>query len=107
MKYKAVYEVLNQQRNSSPGFQYSDHSGWRSPQQTYMTLQRPLWIIAEDPAAGRRLWITQDGRQLSITVGRMDVHGHNCGTALYLVCANRTQLAEKLRELFTLPPSVA
>ena len=40
--------------------------------QTYMTMQCPLWIIAEDAATGRRLWITQEGPRFSISIRRMD-----------------------------------
>ena len=66
MKYREIYDVLEKQQIDVPGFRFSDYSGWRSPWQSYMTLQRPLWIVAEDPASSRRLWITQDGRDLSI-----------------------------------------
>ena len=52
MKYKAVYDVLNERRQTTPGFCYDDRSGWRASPQTYMTIQRPLWIIAEDPDTG-------------------------------------------------------
>ena len=61
MKYKAVYDVLNERRQTTPGFCYHDRSGWRAYPQTYMTMQCPLWITAEDAATGRRLWITQEG----------------------------------------------
>ncbi len=100
MKYKKVYDVLNERHLRVPGFRYSDHSGWRSPHQSYMTLQRPLWIVAEDPASSRRLWITQDGRDLSITVGKMDQNGGNCGMVKRISCRNRTALAAELRRLF-------
>ena len=63
MKYKAVYDVLNERRQTTPGFCYHDRSGWRAYSQTYMTMQCPLWIIAEDAATGRRLWITQEMNQ--------------------------------------------
>ena len=75
MKYREIYDVLEKQQIDVPGFRFSDYSGWRSPWQSYMTLQRPLWIVAEDPASSRRLWITQDGRDLSITAGKMDRAG--------------------------------
>ena len=42
MKYKAVYDVLNERRQTTPGFCYHDRSGWRAYPQTYMTMQRPL-----------------------------------------------------------------
>ena len=45
MKYKAVYDVLNERRQATPGFCYHDRSGWRAYPQTYMTMQYPLWAI--------------------------------------------------------------
>ena len=44
MKYKEVYLALNQRKLDAPGFHYSDYSGWRAANQSYMTRQRPLWI---------------------------------------------------------------
>ena len=79
MKYKAVYDVLNERRQTTPGFCYHDRSGWRAYPQTYMTMQCPLWIIAEDAATGRRLWITQEGTRFSISIRRMDERGRNYG----------------------------
>ena len=48
MKYREVYLALNQRKLDAPGFHYSDYSGWRAANQSYMTRQRPLWIVAED-----------------------------------------------------------
>lgn len=48
MKYKEVYLALNQRKLDAPGFHYSDYSGWKAANQSYMTRQRPLWIVAED-----------------------------------------------------------
>lgn len=77
MKYKAVYDVLNERRQTTPGFCYHDRSGWRAYPQTYMTMQCPLWIIAEDAATGRRLWITQEVTRFSISIRRMDEQRRN------------------------------
>lgn len=89
MKYKAVYDVLNERRQTTPGFCYHDRSGWRAYPQTYMTMQCPLWIIAEDAATGRRLWITQEGPRFSISIRRMDEQRHNYGPT-YRIIAPRT-----------------
>lgn len=45
MKYKAVYDVLNERRQTTPGFCYHDRSGWRAYSQTYMTMQCPLYFF--------------------------------------------------------------
>ena len=107
MKYKEVYLVLNQRKLDAPGFHYSDYSGWRAANQSYMTRQRPLWIVAEDPAAGRRMWICHDGSALSVTICKMNSEGHNCGVSHRLPCKNRTVLAATLRTLFSMSESVA
>ena len=107
MKYKAIYEALEQRRKNTPSFRYSDYSGWRAANQSYLTLQRPLWVVAEDPVAGRRLWITQDGSQLSITIGPMDEKGQNYGSANMTRYENRTQMALALRKLFAPETSAA
>ena len=99
MKYKAVYDVLNERRQTAPGFCYDDRSGWRAYPH-YMTMQRPLWIIAEDPATGRRLWITQEGTRFSIAIRKMDKQKHNYGPTYHLTCENRTRLAQVLRYQF-------
>lgn len=68
--------------------------------QTYMTMQRPLWIIAEDAATGRRLWITQEGTRFSISIRRMDEQRNNYGPTYRITCENRTKLAQVLRYQF-------
>lgn len=100
MKYKAVYDVLNERRQATPGFCYHDRSGWRAYPQTYMTMQYPLWIIAEDAATGRRLWITQEGTRFSISIRRMDEQRRNYGSTYRITCENRTKLAQVLRYQF-------
>ena len=89
MKYKKIYEVLEQRRSSSPDFRYSDYSGWRSYYRSYM-----------DPSAGRRLWITQERSQLSITVGPMDHERRNHGHAHTISCRNQADMCATLYKLF-------
>ena len=67
---------------------------------TYMTMQYPLWIIAEDAATGRRLWITQEGTRFSISIRRMDEQRRNYGPTYRITCENRTKLAQVLRYQF-------
>ena len=86
--------------NDTPGFCYHDRSGWRAYPQTYMTMQCPLWIIAEDAATGRRLWITQEGTRFSISIRRMDEQRRNYGPTYRITCENRTKLAQVLRYQF-------
>ena len=60
----------------------------------------PLWIIAEDAATGRRLWITQEGTRFNISIRRMDEQGRNYGPTYRITCENRTKLAQVLRYQF-------
>ena len=48
MKYKKIYEVLEQRRSSSPDFRYSDYSGWRSYYRSYMDRQPVRWQTTLD-----------------------------------------------------------
>ena len=95
MKYKEVYLALNQRKLDAPGFHYSDYSGWRAANQSYMTRQRPLWIVAEDPVAGRRMWICHDGSALSVTICKMNSEGH-------ILYACMTPFSTKKQESFYL-----
>lgn len=101
MKYKDLYSVLEQRKHESAGFRYTDRSGWLVPNPTYIDSIRPLWIIAEDPASGRRFWITHEGSDLSITVRGMDRQGSNYGPSRRIRCSSRTDLAKKLQDLFS------
>lgn len=100
MKYKKIYGALEQCQSSRPGFRYSDYSGWRSYQRSYIDRQRPLWIVVEDPSVGRRLWITQERSQLSITVGPMDHERRNYGHAHTISCRNQADMCAALHKLF-------
>ena len=71
MKYRKLYEVLDQRRNHNPNFRYTDYSGWKERPQTYLTLARPLWIIAEDHGTGYRFWITQSSRDMQVSYAKM------------------------------------
>lgn len=100
MKYREVYKVIEAHRRTAVGIRVSDYSGWKSRAQTYMTLCRPLWIVIEDPGAGRRYWVTHDKPDMEITYQAMNAKGHSCGASFRVKCRNKTQLAEKLKELF-------
>ena len=69
MKYKAVYDVLNERRQTTPGFCYHDRSGWRAYPQTYMTMQCPLWIIAEDAAT-----LSTDGKFCKVVIAKLYIN---------------------------------
>ena len=74
MKYKAVYDVLNERRQTTPGFCYHDRSGWRA--------------------------YPQEGTRFSISIRRMDEQGRNYGPTYRITCENRTKLAQVLRYQF-------
>ena len=100
MKYKKIYEVLEQRGSRSPDFRYSDYSGWRSYYRTNMDRHRPHRIVAEDPSDCRLIWITQERSQLSITVGPMDHERRNHGHAHTISCRNQADMCATLYKLF-------
>lgn len=108
MKYRELYSILENRRLSTPGFRYDDRSGWRNFNASpYINQIRPLWIIVEDSSAGQRIWITQDGPDMEITVCEMDAQGRNGKTLQRISCKTKTELAERLRRLFTQETTVA
>jgi len=100
MKYKQVYALLQERQSTAAGFRYKDRSGWRSPVQNSMTRYRPLWIIAEDPVCSRRIWITQEGCDLRITIAEMDAQGDNHNSSPLVTCRTITELSAGLQRLF-------
>lgn len=72
MKYQEVYAILNQRRDTVPGFSYQDYSGWRAPEQTPEARQYPLWIVASDNTTNKRFWILQEGSDLMVLIGKKD-----------------------------------
>ena len=100
MKYREVYKVIAARRNAVAGLRVSDFSGWKVSPQTYITRSQPLWIVIEDPEAGRRYWVTHNRPDMAITYQAIDVNGHRCGDSFRVKCRTKTELAEKLKELF-------
>lgn len=101
MKYREVYRDSECRWQILPGFRFFDFSGWRQSKQSHLTRFRPLWIVAEDRSAMRRIWITQEGHDLDITCMAMDDQGRNCGDAQHIRCSSQTQMAQELDKFFT------
>lgn len=72
MKYASIYALLRERAARVPGFHINDHSTWNRPVQNWMTRQRPLWIIVEDPSVNRRIWITQERNQLMVSCAQLN-----------------------------------
>ncbi len=107
MKYKALYSVLEKRKAEVSGFRYDDWSCWRLARPTYVDKLHSLWIIAVDPATGRRFWITHDGgSNFDISFRNMDEQMNNYGPARHIRCTSRTDLAGKLQKLFSEPDTL-
>lgn len=100
MKYRKLYEVLDQRRNHNPNFRYTDYSGWNERPQTYLTLARPLWIIAEDHGTGYRFWITQSSRDMQVSYAKMTAKGNGPNLAYCRQCKKKSELAVIVSRLF-------
>ena len=96
MKYREIYKALERRWKVSPGFRFSDISGWRNPRAN----QPPLWIVVEDRLRGLRVWLTQVGRDLSITYKKMDKQGVCYGESVRIGCTNQKHMAQELDTLF-------
>ncbi len=104
MKYKALYSVLEKRKAEVSGFRYDDRSCWRLARPTYVDKLHSLWIIAVDPATGRRFWITHDGSSnFHISFRNIDEQMNNYGPIRDIRCTSRMDLASKLQKLFSEP----
>ena len=92
MKYKAVYDVLNERRQTTPGFCYHDRSGWRCLDGSSSTL--PLWIEASDPSHGRKFIFTQKGPALQTIIRYAD------GTEKQCIYRRKEDMAGDLMTMF-------
>lgn len=96
MKYRKIYEALERRWQVSPGFRFTDFSGWRKAGGG----NAPLWIVVEDKLSGQRVWLVQIGGQLSIRYSKMDEKGLCCGETRSIPCNNQTHMAQELDALF-------
>ncbi|ALP94337.1 Uncharacterised protein [uncultured Flavonifractor sp.] len=69
MKYRRIYQTLEKY---GARITY-DGSGWQYAGrfQTYTQRMRPLWVVAEAPKAGLRLWVCHNAGRLSVTTADM------------------------------------
>lgn len=100
-KYREVYQVLERRWQTARGFSFRDFSGWNAAQKSCITRYRPLWLIIEDRATMRRIWVTHEGRSMAITYAAMDDQGRSCGKSHRIRCTSKTQLAQELEGLFS------
>ena len=96
MKYRKIYEALERRWQVSPGFRFTDFSGWRKAGGG----DTPLWIVAEDKLSGQRVWLTQIGGQLSIMYKKMDEKGLCCGETRSILCKDQAHMAREIDALF-------
>ena len=68
-KYKEIYELIFK----SDLDEVSDHSYWYKENKSYVEAHKPLWIIAESKIINKRIWITEEFGELSITTASLDL----------------------------------
>ena len=100
MKYRKIYEALERRWRVSPGFRFTDLSGWRNPGSGRNKPRCALWIVAEDKLSGHRVWLAQIGGQLSIMYKKMDEKGLCYGEVRSISCKNQTHMAQEIDALF-------
>ena len=99
MKYRKIYEALERRWRVSPGFRFTDFSGWHNRLSTD-SHYRPLWIVVEDKLSGLRIWLTQIDRSPSINYQKMDDKGVCYGETVRISCSNQNHMAQELDALF-------
>ena len=105
MKFPEIYAILHQRAidKCSVGFKMTDISGWKKKVQSLLDHWRPLWIIVEDTASNKRIWITKNQGDLEITTANLslDVNSREYyDTQVRAEFRNQKQMAEYLRKLF-------
>ena len=100
MKYRKIYEALERRWQVSPGFRFTDLSGWRNPHNGRNKSHYALWIVAEDKLSGQRVWLVQIGGQLSIMYKKMDEKGLCYGPTRSISCKNQAHMAQEIDALF-------
>lgn len=100
MKYRELYQVLDERRNHNPHFHYTDYSGWKDRPQTYLSLTRPLWIIVEDLGTGYRFWITQSSLDMKVTYAKITPKGNGLNLSYCQQCKKKSDLAVIVSRLF-------
>lgn len=68
-KYKDVYKLIF----NADLDEVKDFSNWYRKNQNFVEMKRPLWIILESKILNKRIWITHDFGELSITTAQLDL----------------------------------
>ena len=100
MKYREIYKALERRWKVSPGFRFSDFSGWRNPRGSYIDRTRLLWIVVEDRLSKQRIWLTHDSSVMEVTYTKFDEQGKNCGKAQHVRCSSQTDMVREFEKLF-------
>ncbi len=107
MKYREIYKALERRWKVSPGFRFSDFSGWRNPKGTYIDRTRLLWIVVEDRVSKQRIWLTHDAGVLKISCTKIDEHGKNHGKTQHVICSTQADMVREFEKLFVIHEAAA
>lgn len=94
MKHKKIFSALDCERIRNRNFQYRNYDVCDPDS------RRPvLWIVAFDPIAQRRVWITEESSQYCITVDKTDERGKNKGNPYHVFCSSQKAVVEELHRI--------
>lgn len=69
-KYKDLYKLIF----TADIDEISDYSNWiREGSKNYVEIHRPLWIVMESKIINKRIWISHEFGDLSITTAQLDL----------------------------------
>lgn len=100
MKYREIYKALERRWQVSPGFCFSDFSGWRNPRSAYNSHRPPLWIVVVDRVSMQRIWITHECGILEVNYTNINEQGHRCGELYRSRFNSQTEAVKALERVF-------
>lgn len=98
-KYKELYKLIFNADIDT----ISDYSNWmREGNKNYVEINRPLWIVMESKIINKRLWISQEFGQLSISTAQLDLDINSSAyhdSYKHYYFQNQKELVDKLKNI--------
>lgn len=98
-KYKDIYKLIFNADIDT----ISDYSNWmREGQKNYVEIKRPLWIVMESKIINKRIWITHDFGNLSISIAQLDLDVNSSAyhdSHKWYQFNTQSELCDKLKEI--------
>ncbi len=98
-KYKDIYKLIFNADIDT----ISDYSNWmREGHKNYVEIKRPLWIVMESKIVNKRIWISHDFGELSISTAQLDLDINSSAyheSHKWYKFNTQAELCDKLKEM--------